>query len=230
MRNCWKSAVTSLAVIAIAGTAGCGSGGGEDDSSSAQNPVTAAIAGSGTSPTGAKSTQPTEDPLHPIVLLDTTLGKVTVELDAEKAPLTAGNFLHYVDEGFYDQTIFHQALPGDIVLGGGYTDDLSEKKPEMPIRNEAHNGLKNTRGTLAMVRRPDSTDSATSQFFFNLADNPRLDYQGRTEDKYGYCVFGRVIDGMDVIEKIGQVDVEDTPEFPSKPVKTVLIKSARRIR
>jgi peptidyl-prolyl cis-trans isomerase A (cyclophilin A) len=234
MRNGWKLAVTSLLGVALVGAGGCGSGSADGDSSGGKAPATVAIGDSGASSTpdspAPNSDKPTQDPLHPIVSLDTSLGKITVQLDAEKAPLTVDNFLYYVQNGFYDQTIFHEAVPDNVILGGGYTADLVEKKARTPIRNEAHNGLKNTRGTVAMVRQPDSIDSATCQFFFNLSDHPHLDYQARAADKYGYCVFGHVVEGMDVVEKIGQVQVEDKPNFPNKPVKTVMIKSARRIR
>ena len=229
MRNCWKLAVTSLLAVALAGAVGCGSGSDDGDSSDGKTPATAAIGDPGASST-PKSGKPAQDPLHPIVALDTSLGKITVELDAEKARLTVDNFLYYVENGFYDQTIFHQAVEHNVVLGGGYTADLVEKKARTSIRNEAHNGLKNARGTIAMVRQPDSIDSATCQFFFNLADHPHLDHQARTGEKYGYCVFGRVVEGLDVVEKIGRVEVEDAPDLPRKPVKTVLIKSARRVR
>ena len=234
MRICRKLAVASLVVVLLAGAAGCGSGSGEGDSSEGKSPATAAIGNSGDSSTPGstqpKTSSPAQDPLHPIVSLETSLGKITVQLDGEKAPLTVDNFLYYVERGFYDQTVFHQAVEGNVVLGGGFTADLVEKKARTPIRNEAHNGLKNTRGTIAMVRRPDSVDSATCQFFFNLDDHPHLDHLARTDDKYGYCVFGRVVEGLEVVDKIGQVEVEDTPEFQRKPIKTVMIKSAKRVR
>lgn len=234
MRNCWKLAITSLLVVALAGAAGCGSGSSQGDSSGASAPATMAIGTPGASSTpDLAAPQPgksSRDHLHPIVALDTSLGKITVQLDAEKSPLTVDNFLFYVENGFYDQTIFHQAVDHNVVLGGGYTADLAEKKARTPIRNEAHNGLKNARGTIAMVRQPDAIDSATCQFFFNLDDHPHLDHQDRTAEKYGYCVFGHVVEGMDVVEKIGQAAVEDVPGFPKKPVTTVMIKSAHRVR
>jgi len=159
------------------------------------------------------------------------MGKITIQLDAEKAPLTVANFLQYVQEGFYNGTIFHLVAKGDVVVGGGYTPDLKEKPTNRPpVRNEAHRALKNTRGTIAMARRPDATDSATCQFFFNLADNPRLDFQDQTPENYGFCAFGRVIEGMDVLDKIGQVPVEDLSDFPCKPVQPVVIRSVQQIR
>jgi cyclophilin family peptidyl-prolyl cis-trans isomerase len=172
------------------------------------------------------------DPLHPVVLIQTSLGNITVELDAEKSPLTVDNFLSYVDSGHYDNTIVHQVLNEipKVVIAGAYTPELEEKKAQTPIRNEARNGLKNVRGTIAMARQPDAVDSATCHFFFNLADNDVLDHKDSTLDGYGYCVFGKVIEGMDVVDRIGAVDVHDTDEFARIPVQTVSIKSIRRVR
>ena len=117
------------------------------------------------------------DRLHPLVQFHTTLGDITIKLDAEHAPITVDNFLAYLDQGQYDNTLFHQVLPGVAILGGGY-DTFGKEKPTLPpIRNEAHNGIKNRRGTIAMARRPDMVDSSTCQFFINLADNPNLDYK-----------------------------------------------------
>ena len=187
--------------------------------------------GSGAASQQASSDSSGSDPLHPVVQIDTSLGKITVQLDAEKAPLTTANFLQYAKEGFYNGTIFHLVARGDIAVGGGYTPDLKEKPTTRPpVRNEAHRALKNTRGTIAMVRRPDATDSATCQFFFNLADNPRLDFQDQTPEKYGFCAFGQVIEGMDVLDKIGMAQVEDLPDFPLKPVQPIVIQSMQQIR
>ena len=165
-----------------------------------------------------------------MVVIETSLGSITVRLDAEKAPLTVDNFLSYVEEGHYDQTIFHQVLEGQGIVGGGFTVDLTEKPTRTAIRNEAHNGLKNLSGTIAMVRQPDRIDSATSQCFFNLADNPELDHQDRTLAGYGYCVFGKVTKGLSVLEKIGQVGVSISDQFEALPVETVMINSIQRIR
>ena len=117
------------------------------------------------------------DRLHPVVQLHTTLGDITIKLDAEHAPITVDNFLAYLDNGQYDNTLFHQVVPGVAILGGGYDTFGKEKPTGSPIRNEAHNGMKNRRGTIAMARRPDLVDSSTCQFFINLADNPKLDYK-----------------------------------------------------
>ena len=138
-----------------------------------------------------------------------------MRLDAEKAPLTVENFRNYVARGQYDQTIFHQVLkdPVQIVLGGGYTADLKEKSALTPIRNEAHNGLKNRRGTIAMARRPNNEDSATCQFFINIADNDVLDFKARTPEGYGYCVFGEVTTGMEVLDRIAKTPVHNVDKF-----------------
>lgn len=167
---------------------------------------------------------------HPVVLMRTSLGEITIELDGESAPLTVANFLAYADRGQYDKSIFHQIEKDFVVLGGGYTPQLVEHPARPAVRNEADNGLKNLRGTIAMARRPDVIDSATNQFYFNLADNSALDYQGRTAKEYGYCVFGKIVDGLDVVEKIGQIEVRQAPQFDKLPVETVLIQSVRRLR
>jgi peptidyl-prolyl cis-trans isomerase B (cyclophilin B) len=164
------------------------------------------------------------------VLIETGLGNITLRLDADKAPLTVGNFLSYVRGGHYDQTIIHQIYKGQGFLAGGYGSNLAEKKPHTPIRNEADNGLKNRRGTIAMVRLPDAIDSATCQFFLNVADNPALDYHDRTPAGYGYCVFGEVTEGQDVVDKIGDAKVHDTKDFERTPEQPIVVKSIRQVR
>jgi cyclophilin family peptidyl-prolyl cis-trans isomerase len=173
-----------------------------------------------------------QDLLHPSYEVETNQGKFVVRLDAEKAPLTVDNFRNYAARGHYDLTIFHQVFKGSvqIVLGGGYTADLKEKASRTPIRNEAHNGLKNRRGTIAMARRPDDEDSATCQFFINVADNSSLDFKARSHEGYGYCVFGEVTEGMDVIDRIAKTPVHDTEKFIALPVETVVIKSVRQVK
>ncbi len=169
--------------------------------------------------------------------MDTTAGKITVRLDAEKAPLTVDNFCNYAAHGHYDSTIFHQVLkkPVQIVLGGVYTADLKDKRPasgcpSTPIRNEADNGLKNTRGTIAMLRRGDDEDSATCQFFFNISDNDALNFKARTPQGYGYCVFGEVTDGMEVLDRIAKCPVHAAGNHPDVPDEMVAIKSVRQIQ
>jgi cyclophilin family peptidyl-prolyl cis-trans isomerase len=167
---------------------------------------------------------------YPIVSLKTSLGEVTLKLDAKRAPRTVNNFLHYVQSGHYNQTIFHQVQEGYVVLGGSYAPDLTEKDGRYPIPNEADNGLKNVRGTIAMARQPDEIDSATCQFFVNLNDNPNLDHVGEKPEEFGFCVFGEVIKGMDVLDRMSRVEVQANEQFEQLPVDTVLLETARRVR
>ncbi|MBF0453273.1 MAG: peptidyl-prolyl cis-trans isomerase [Magnetococcales bacterium] len=159
-----------------------------------------------------------------MVIMTTSLGEITIELNAEKAPITVENFLKYVDEGFYDGTIFHRVIPNFMVQGGGMTDDMGEKANNAPIKNEADNGLKNEKGTLAMART-QVVDSATSQFFINLNNNSFLDHGGRD---FGYAVFGKVVEGMEVVEKIAEVKTGMNRGHSDVPVETVLIESVKR--
>lgn len=159
------------------------------------------------------------------VVMTTSHGEITIELDAEKAPITVENFLAYVDEGFFDGTIFHRVIPGFMVQGGGMTEDMIQKKGHAPIKNEADNGLKNLRGTLAMARTAD-VNSATSQFFINLKDNAFLDHGSRD---FGYAVFGRVIEGMDVVDAIAAVQTGNRGMHQDVPVEPVTIIKAVRV-
>ncbi len=159
-----------------------------------------------------------------MIKFETSLGDFTVELDEKSAPISAKNFLRYVDEGFFDGTIFHRVIPGFMVQCGGFTDDMSHKAGHAPIRNEADNGLKNQRGTLAMARTND-LHSATSQFFVNLVDN---DFLNHKTGNFGYAVFGRVTAGLDVIDKIAKVKTGRRQGHDDVPAEAVVIKSARR--
>jgi len=161
-----------------------------------------------------------------MVRFETSLGAFTIELDATAAPLTAANFLQYVDDGHFDGTIFHRVIPGFMIQGGGFTADMEQKSVRAPIRNEAANGLKNLRGTLAMARTSD-IDSATAQFFVNLVDNKFLDHQGPRN--FGYAVFGRVTEGMDVIDAIAGVRTGNRRGHQDVPVEPVVVNSARRV-
>jgi peptidyl-prolyl cis-trans isomerase B (cyclophilin B) len=167
---------------------------------------------------------------NPIVLLQTNKGDIKIELFQDKAPISTANFLHYVDTKFYDGTIFHRVIADFMIQGGGFTPGLlSEKKTDAPIRNESYNGLKNERGTLAMARTGDP-NSATSQFFINVKDNPALDRpKSGGAKEVGYAVFGKVIDGMDVVEKIRAVDTHRSGGHDDVPVDDVVIISARRV-
>lgn len=160
------------------------------------------------------------------VKMQTTLGEMTVELNAEAAPITVKNFLEYVNDGFYDGTIFHRVIAGFMIQGGGMTQDMKEKPNHDSIVNEAANGLKNLRGTLAMARTADP-DSATSQFFINHKDNDFLDYKGPQRDRIGYAVFGKVTEGLDVLDKIAAVKTKSAgyhDDVPVTPVEIVSVK------
>lgn len=138
---------------------------------------------------------------NPVVVIETSLGAITAELDRRNAPVSVANFLAYAESGFYDGTIFHRVIRGFMIQGGGFTAEMQQKQTRAPIRNEAANGLSNNRGTLAMART-NVVDSATAQFFINTVDNPGLDNRGADPGRYGYAVFGRVVDGMDVVDEI----------------------------
>jgi peptidyl-prolyl cis-trans isomerase A (cyclophilin A) len=160
-----------------------------------------------------------------MIRFETSHGGFTIELFPKEAPVTVENFLQYVDDGFFDGTIFHRIVPGFVIQGGGLTAEFDNKKTRAPIRNEAKNGLKNTRGSLSMARTSD-INSATSQFFVNLSDNGFLDHGPRD---YGYAVFGRVTDGMDVIDKIAAVSTGRRKGYQDAPLEDVVITSARRL-
>ncbi|MCD6175523.1 MAG: peptidylprolyl isomerase [Planctomycetes bacterium] len=156
--------------------------------------------------------------------MQTTLGDMTIELDAEAAPLSVKNFLEYADNGFYDGTIFHRVIKGFMVQGGGMDKKMNSKPNNDPIINEAANGLKNDRGTLAMARTGDP-DSATNQFFINHADNDFLNYTGPSPDKIGYAVFGKVTDGMDIVDAIAKVKTTRAGHYDDVPAEPVEILS-----
>ena len=156
--------------------------------------------------------------------MKTTMGDMTIELDAEAAPVSVKNFLEYADNGFYDGTIFHRIIKGFMVQGGGMDKEMNSKPNNDPIINEAANGLKNDRGTLAMARTGDP-DSATNQFFINHADNDFLNYTGPTPDKIGYAVFGKVTDGMDIVDAIAEVKTTRTGHYDDVPAEPVEILS-----
>lgn len=160
-----------------------------------------------------------------MVRFETTHGAFTIELFPKEAPVTVENFLRYVDDGFFAGTIFHRIVPGFVIQGGGLTQEFDNKETHPPIQNEAKNGLKNTRGSLSMARTSD-INSATSQFFVNLADNAFLDHGPRD---YGYAVFGRVTEGMDVVDKIAKVKTGRRRGYQDAPMEDVIITSAKRV-
>ena len=159
------------------------------------------------------------------VVLDTSLGTIKIELDAAKAPITVKNFLSYVDDKFYDGTIFHRVISNFMIQGGGFEPGMRQKPTKGQIKNESSNGLKNARGTVAMART-NVPDSATSQFFINLKDNTFLN-KAESQDGVGYCVFGKVIDGMDVVDKIRAVRTTTKGDHENVPVEDVTIKSVK---
>ena len=160
-----------------------------------------------------------------MIVFETTLGNFTIEFFEKEAPLSVANFLKYVDDGFFDGTIFHRVVPKFVIQGGGFTEKMLQKKTKPPVKNEADNGLDNKRGTLSMARTND-INSATSQFFVNLKDNDFLDH---SRQNFGYAVFAKVTEGMDVIDKIAAVKTDDKNGHENVPVEPVVIKSARRI-
>ena len=163
---------------------------------------------------------------NPKVLLETSKGRIIVELDPDKAPKSVENFLAYVEDGFFADTIFHRVIPGFMIQGGGFTEDLAKKPTKDAIPNEAENGLQNKRGTIAMARTSDP-HSATAQFYINLVDNRPLDHTAKDVRGWGYAVFGQVVVGMDVVDSIAAVQTWTVGRMPNVPVEPVVIKSAR---
>lgn len=168
------------------------------------------------------------DQTNPKVIIKTSKGDITIELYADKAPITVKNFFSYVDEKFYDGTIFHRVIKGFMIQGGGLTEDFKEKPAKRPIKNEAANGLKNKRGTIAMARTA-VIDSATSQFYINHVDNSSLDHRNSTLDGFGYCVFGKVIKGLDVVDAIANVKTMSRRGQMNVPSETITIISIHQI-
>lgn len=242
MKSCFWSLL--LAVFAVGTLPGCGG----NPAPNAEPETPAAVSDKGSAPTHAPVTPvatrqaPAEPPPtiysavvsaveSPVVIVHTTAGDITIELDIERAPQTVLNFLdNYVRAGFYEETIFHHIDSQSFVAAGGFTTELALKPTVSPIYNESNNGLSNLRGTVAMSRDASSAHSATSQFFINVADNPGLDFQGiETDEQRGYCVFGRVIDGMEVVDQISQSEVLEQGEFDRLPAEPVAIESIEEV-
>jgi len=171
---------------------------------------------------GARPAEPA--PGNPVVTVSTTLGDFTIELFKDRAPVSVANFLQYVQEAFYPGTVFHRVKSGFMIQGGGFTESFVEKATRPPIQNEATNGLRNTRGTVAMARTRQLR-SATSQFYVNLVDNRMLDHTSYSPDEFGYAVFGRVLSGMDVVDKIAAVPTHAVGDMEDVPVEPVVIRT-----
>lgn len=230
---CWSSVLTLAFALTV--TIGCG-GGEEANNAPTGTPESSAAAGD-TTPTvtptvGAEEQSPfisapkVRTVTNPVVIFRTSHGEITVELDAKNAPVTVDNFIaNYVQRGFYNDTIFHYVESG-MIVGGGYDAENQLKETRAPIRCEADNGSSNQRGTLAMARAPDFVHSATSQFFFNMADNSSFDHQSAdSPETYGYCVFGKVTGGMAVLDKIAGVATSESDISPKIPTEPVVIRT-----
>ncbi len=168
-----------------------------------------------------------ENSPKPIVVMETSEGVIRIELWEDKVPVTVKNFLQYVDEGFYNGTIFHRVIDGFMIQGGGFTSDMQQKSTRPPIKNEASAELKNERGTIAMART-GVIDSATSQFFINVQNNPNLDHRDETPRGFGYAVFGKVVEGMDVVDKIKKVPTTTSGMHQNVPKTPVVIRQVRK--
>jgi cyclophilin family peptidyl-prolyl cis-trans isomerase len=164
---------------------------------------------------------------RPAVLMETSEGSIRIELWPDKAPLTVKNFLQYVEEGFYNGTIFHRVIDGFMIQGGGFTPDMQQKPTHPPVKNEATAELRNERGTIAMART-GVVDSATAQFFINVQNNPNLDHRDETQRGFGYAVFGKVVEGMDVVDKIKKVTTSSSGMHQNLPAKPVVIQKVRK--
>ena len=160
-----------------------------------------------------------------MVKLHTNFGEITIELDAEKAPITVANFLSYVESGFFADTIFHRVIDGFMIQGGGFTSEMTQKNTNAPIKNEANNGLPNKKYTIAMARTPNP-DSASSQFFINVADNDFLNFSAPTSQGWGYWVFGKVTEGTEVVDKIAKVRTGSRNGHQDVPTESVIIQRA----
>ncbi len=174
---------------------------------------------------GSERTDPTKAPRNSVTIV-TNVGTIVVQLYPKKAPLTVKNFLAYAESGFYKGTIFHRVIPGFVIQGGGLTAEMKKKPTLPPIKNEANNGLSNKRGTLA-VARAAAPDSGTCQFFINLKNNPTLDFSPKNRATAGYCVFGKVVKGMDIVDRIAKVKTGNSGAYRDVPVEPIVISNIR---
>jgi len=224
-----RCVAAALIIASLSFAVGCSDGRDADEpdkTAPAETPGATAPTAASRPETDAPSTAPMEA-AKPMVIIETSLGDITVELWPEKAPITVENFLTYVDEGFYDGTVFHRVIGDFMIQGGGMTRRLQPKATRGPIRNEASADLKNRRGTIAMARTGE-IHSATSQFFINTVDNPFLDHRDETPRGFGYAVFGRVVAGMEVVDSIGAVETRTLGGMADVPAEPVVIERIRR--
>ncbi len=211
----WVTAMAGLLLL------GCG---GPD-----VQPYSATTLSTATSTTKGDDSMSTPIEGNSVVRIATSMGDIIAELDAAAAPVTVQNFVDYVDQGFYNGTIFHRVIPGFMIQGGGFSRDMRQKATGAPIKNEADNGLKNTRGTLAMART-QAVDSATAQFFISVVDNGFLDHKDRSAQGFGYAVFGEVTEGMDVVDAIVNVPTGTWGSFQDVPKEPVVIESVKLVQ
>lgn len=227
-RTLFKTLAMTALMFSLLTVVGCS---GRDDEAAAPEPGAAPTPQPAVTPAAPVEPAAAPEPeaeTPPVVRIKTDKGDIVIELNPEKAPITVENFLEYVDAGFYDGTIFHRVISTFMVQGGGFTPDYQEKATGPPIRNEAANGLLNLRGTVAMARTSE-VDSATAQFFINVVDNDQLDHAGDDPPSFGYCVFGKVVEGMDVVDRIRHVDTARRGTMRDVPREHVVIRSAARV-
>lgn len=223
-----------LLMVVVVAVCGCSKAPENNAATNGASPTTStttahAATANSTSAETVAVTAPVEEG-DPIVVLNTSLGNIFVRLYQRQSPRTVANFIDYVRTGHYNFTVFHQVEPGYVALGGAFDEQLKPKPVRYPVVNEANNGLKNIRGSLAMARDPGDANSATSMFFINLADNPKLDHQGSSPEQFGFCVFGQVIDGLDVLEKLSAVKTGKVEGFTSMPTTPVVLHSVKGVR
>ena len=224
----------SLGLFALFAFVGCGKSSADKTAETSTNGAKQqnAAATANDSVAAARPALAIPKPVDPMVVAHTSQGDVTIKLFQEKAPRTVENFLRgYAERGFYEETIFHHVEPGQMIIAGGYTADLQRKPARAPVYNESKNGISNRRGTIAMIRDADAPHSATSEFFINLVDNPDLDFKETDEsDVPGYCVFGEVVQGMDVIDRIAQLPTANLGDFAKVPSPPVTIGRIERLQ
>ena len=225
-RSLWLSLAAQIALVAwspaVPGSVNALRGSAAADQEPALRPPVTGTKAVDAPPLQAPAPAPA--PGNPVAVISTSMGDITIELFKDRAPVSVENFVQYAAEGFYGDTVFHRVKAGFMIQGGGFTPTLAEKPTRPPIQNEATNGVRNTRGTVGMARMA-ALRSATAQFYINVVDNHRLDHTGYAPDEFGYAVFGRVLSGMDVVDRIAGVPTRSTAGMDDVPVDPVIIKS-----